>query len=136
MGSKTKPKIPVIDLSKQELKPGTSIWLSTCNDIRHAFEEFGCFEAIYQKLSQELRSEVFASTEELFEVPIEIKVKNTSTKPYFEYYGQYTFIPLYESLAIDYPETRNATQSFTNLMWPVGNDRFWYDLSQFLPVCV
>ncbi|KAL9460383.1 hypothetical protein AB3S75_003567 [Citrus x aurantiifolia] len=124
MGSQTKSKIPVIDLSKQDLKSGTSTWISTCKDIRHAFEEFGCFEAIYQKFSQELRSEVLASTEELFDVPIEIKVKNTSTKPYFEYYGQYTIIPLYESLAIDYPDTRNATQSFTNLMWPAGNDCF------------
>lgn len=128
MGSQTQPKIPVIDLSKEDLKPGTSTWLSTCKDIRHAFEEFGCFEAIYHKVSQELRKEVLASTEELFDVPLELKVKNTSTKPYFEYYGQYTIIPLYESLAIDNPETLNATQTFTNLMWPAGNNRFWYQL--------
>ncbi|KAI9160490.1 hypothetical protein LWI28_008597 [Acer negundo] len=124
MRSQSLSTIPVIDLSNEGLKPGTNTWMSTCQDIRLAMEEFGCFEGIYSKVSVELHNQVFGTTEELFDLPTEIKMKNTSTKPYFDYFGQYSFLPLYESLGIDNPTTLESTQSFTNLMWSFGNDRF------------
>ena len=126
MRSQSLSTIPVIDLSNEGLKPGTNTWVSTCQEIRLAMEEFGCFEAIYSKVSLELHNQVFGTTEELFDLPTEIKMKNTSTKPYFDYFGQYSYLPLYESLGIDNPTTLESTQSFTNLMWSFGNDRFWY----------
>lgn len=128
MGSQSPSTIPVIDLSNEDLKPGTKTWVSTCKEIRHALEEFGCFQAIYRKVSLDLHNQTFATAAELFELPTETKKKNTSTKPYFDYFGQYSVIPLYESLGIDNPTTLESTQSFTNLMWPSGNDRFWYVL--------
>ncbi|KAK0596259.1 hypothetical protein LWI29_014170 [Acer saccharum] len=124
MRSQSLSTIPVIDLSNEGLKPGTNTWVSTCQEIRLAMEEFGCFEAIYSKVSLELHNQVFGTTEELFDLPTEIKMKNTSTKPYFDYFGQYSYLPLYESLGIDNPTTLESTQSFTNLMWSFGNDRF------------
>ncbi|KAH7565136.1 hypothetical protein ACOSP7_020717 [Xanthoceras sorbifolium] len=124
MGSQSQSRIPVIDLSNEELKPGTKTWVSTCKEIRHALEEFGCFEAIYSKVSMELHNQVFETTKELFDLPTETKMKNKSSKPYFHYLGQYSNLPLYESLGIDNPTTLDSTQSFTNLMWSSGNDRF------------
>ena len=127
MGSQSKPKILVVDLSNEDLKPGTRTWISTCNEIRQDMEETGCFEVICNKLPLELHNEIFRAADELFDLPIETKKQNTSNKPYHEYFGQYTGIPLYESLAIDDPTNRLATQSFSNLMWPKGSHQFWYE---------
>lgn len=127
MGSQTQPKILVIDFLNENLKPGTSTWISTCNEIRRAMEDHGCFEAIYSKLPLELHHEIFKAADEVFDLPIETKMQNTSNKPYHEYFGQYTNIPLYESLAIDDLTNFEASQSFTNLMWPSGNVPFWYE---------
>ncbi|XP_031254364.1 probable inactive 2-oxoglutarate-dependent dioxygenase AOP2 [Pistacia vera] len=124
MGSQSQPKIPVIDMSNESLKPGISTWLSTCKEIRHAFEEIGCFEAIYREVPLELHNNVFATAAELFGLPNEIKMKNKSTKTYFDYFGQYASLPLYESLAIDNPTSLESTQSFTTLMWPAGYEGF------------
>lgn len=127
MGSQTQPKILGVDLCNENLKPGTSTWISTCNEIRQAMEDTGCFEAIYNKIPLELHNEIFKAADELFDLPIETKMQNTSDKPYHEYFGQYTGIPLYESLAIDDPTNLTASQRFTDRMWPNGNPPFWYE---------
>ncbi|XP_038693679.1 probable 2-oxoglutarate-dependent dioxygenase AOP1 [Tripterygium wilfordii] len=103
---------------------GTTTWLSTCKDIRHAFEEFGCFVAVYNKVPIELHKTLFSTVKELFDLPLEVKLKNTSDKPFYGYRGQFGFNPLFESLGIDNPTTLERTQSFTELMWPEGNVRF------------
>ncbi|KAJ0076379.1 hypothetical protein Patl1_34370 [Pistacia atlantica] len=123
MGSQSQPKIPVIDMSNESLKPG-----ARCNEIRHAFEEIGCFEAIYREVPLELHNNVFATAAELFGLPNEIKMKNKSTKTYFDYFGQYASLPLYESLAIDNPTSLESTQSFTTLMWPAGYQGFCHNV--------
>lgn len=128
MESQSQPKIPVIDMSNERLKPDTSVWQSASKEIRNAFEEFGCFEAIYRKVPLELHNYVFATAAELFDLSTEIKMKNKSSKTYFDYFGQYASLPLYESLAIDNPTSLESTQSFTNLMWPSGNQHFWSDV--------
>ncbi|XVE74755.1 hypothetical protein DITRI_Ditri12bG0043300 [Diplodiscus trichospermus] len=131
MGSESQHKLPIIDLTRENLKPGTSTWASACNEVRQALEEYGCFEAIFDKVPQLLRDTVFATAGELFDLPTEVKKRNTSNKPYFEYFGQYKGLPLYESLAIDNPITLDGTQSFTNIMWPTGNDRFCESAQSF-----
>ncbi|XP_039019424.1 probable inactive 2-oxoglutarate-dependent dioxygenase AOP2 [Hibiscus syriacus] len=125
MGLESHRKLPVINFSEKNLKPGSSAWTSTCNDVQRALEECGCFEAKFEKMSPQVYEVAFAGAEELFGLPTEVKMKNTSNKqPYFEYLGQYQSLPLYESLAIDHPTSFDATASFTNLMWPTGNDSF------------
>ncbi|KAL9463305.1 hypothetical protein AB3S75_001168 [Citrus x aurantiifolia] len=136
MGSQTQPKILVVDLCNENLKPGTSTWISTCNEIRQAMEDTGCFEAIYNKIPLELHNEIFKAADELFDLPIETKMQNTSDKPYHEYFGQYTGIPLYESLAIDDPTNLTATQSFTDRMWPNGNPPFCESVHSFAKIIV
>ncbi|XVE68737.1 hypothetical protein DITRI_Ditri09bG0093400 [Diplodiscus trichospermus] len=123
--------LPFIDLSRENLRPGTSTWISTCNKVRRALEEHGCFEAKFDKVPRQLRDSVFATARELFDLPTEVKMRNTSSKPFFEYFGQYKSLPLYESLAIDNPTTLDGAQSFTNIMWPAGNDRFCESAQSF-----
>ena len=125
MGSQIEHKIPVIDFTKKNLKPGTNEWFLACKEVRHAFEEYGCFEAVYDKIPIELHNSVFAQAEDLFNLLLETKMQKTSEKPYHSYYGQLSVVPLYESLGIDQPNTLEGSQKFSKLMWPGGNDTFW-----------
>ncbi|XP_030457708.1 deoxypodophyllotoxin synthase-like [Syzygium oleosum] len=123
MGSHTMP-IPTIDLTLENSKPHSSSRAATCNDIRRALEEHGWFVAKYDKLSLHLRDVILSDLRELFELPYETKIQNTSDKPAFGYVGKITAIPLHEGLGIDRALDLGECQKFTNLMWPSGNDRF------------
>ena len=118
--------IQVIDFSNEEsLKPGSSSWLSLCSQARSALEENGCFVAKYDKLSSRLAHNIFGQSKDLFELPTETKVKNTSDEPYRGYIGPNPLMPLYEGLAIDKATDLDEVRKFMNLMWPDGKDNFW-----------
>ncbi|PHT51893.1 hypothetical protein CQW23_06355 [Capsicum baccatum] len=88
-------KIPTIVFSKEELKPGTSQWDSTKDQVFQALQEYGCFEAIYDNvIPSETRESMFGKLKEIFEFPIEIKLKNLSDKPLQGYLGQIPHLPL------------------------------------------
>lgn len=118
------PKIPVIKLGLEDLK-GAGRGRRTCNEIRHALEEYGCFVAVYERISLELRNKVFNALEEMFNFPMETKIKNTSDTPFFGYFGQHPDLPLHESMGIGDVTTFQMIQNFSNLMWPNGNQTFW-----------
>jgi len=124
MGTENLPKLPVIQFSMETLKPGTSCWFSVRKDVLHALEEYGCFIAIYDKVSFELQNAIFSSSKELLDLPLEIKIKNTFTNHRHGYVGKLSTMPVYESLGIEDATNIEKTQSFTNLMWSAGNDRF------------
>lgn len=125
-GSETQAKVPVVDLSSEDLKPGTEAWLLACKQVKYALEEYGCFEVVYHKVPLELHNSIFAVVEDLFDLPLETKMQKISDKPCHSYIGQRSYIPLYESLAVDNPTTLEGAQDFTRIMWPAGNDPFWY----------
>ncbi|PON89432.1 Oxoglutarate/iron-dependent dioxygenase [Trema orientale] len=125
MGSKTEQiKIPIIDFTDENLKPGSDSWVLACNQIRHALEEYGCFEAVYDKVPLELYKSIFSAAEELFDLPIQTKQQKISDRPGCGYVGQIPIIPLYESMEVDNPTTFQSVEHFTNTMWPNGNDSF------------
>ncbi|PWA53653.1 2-oxoglutarate (2OG) and Fe(II)-dependent oxygenase superfamily protein [Artemisia annua] len=124
MGSLILPKLLVVDFTNDNLKPGTSVWSSTCNDIRVALENHGCFIALYDGVSSKLQDSVFRAAEELFDLPTETKIKNIVEKPYHGYVGQMPIVPLHEGLGIDYATDLEGAQSFTDIMWPDGNQSF------------
>nr|XP_043625168.1 probable 2-oxoglutarate-dependent dioxygenase AOP1 [Erigeron canadensis] len=125
MGSLTLPKLLVVDLTKDNLKqPDTSAWSSTCDAIRAALENHGCFIALYDGISSTVEESVFQAAEELFNLPTETKIKNIVEKPYHGYVGQIPFVPLHEGLGIDYATELEGVQSFTDIMWPDGNPSF------------
>lgn len=127
MGSLSVPKLPIVNLSKENLKPGESSWLRTSRKVREALEEFGCFVASYDEVSLELHNAIFSVAEDLFDLPIEIKQKNISDKPYYGYLGNNPLVPaIYEGMGINYANTVEGTQNFTNIIWPEGNEKFWY----------
>ncbi|KAK4481903.1 hypothetical protein RD792_012815 [Penstemon davidsonii] len=124
MGSLTLPKLAVIDFTDENMKPGSEFWLSACKEMRQAFENHGCFVALYDKISPQLHKSIFQAADDLFDLPTEIKVQNINEKPYHGYVGQIPIVPLHEGLGIDYATTLEGAQTFTNLMWPNGNDSF------------
>ncbi|XP_012856134.1 PREDICTED: probable 2-oxoglutarate-dependent dioxygenase AOP1.2 [Erythranthe guttata] len=124
MGSLTIPELLVVDFTKEEMKPGSISWSTSCKEIRRALENHGCFVALYDKISTHLHKSIFKAADELFDLPTEVKIQNKNDKPYHGYVGQMPIVPLHEGLGIDYSTTLEGAQGFTNLMWPNGNDSF------------
>ncbi|KAF8074216.1 hypothetical protein N665_1119s0002 [Sinapis alba] len=122
---KSSSKVPVLDLtSRQDLKPNTSTWRSISREACEALEEYGCFVALYDGVTQQIDESIFAAAKELFDLPTETKMKNVNEKPYHGYVGQMPVIPLHEGLGIDYVTNKGEAQRFTHLMWPQGNHQF------------
>ncbi|CAN1278257.1 Probable 2-oxoglutarate-dependent dioxygenase AOP1.2 [Linum perenne] len=105
--------IPVIDLSN--VKHGSDSWISVRTSVKLAMEEYGCFKAIHTAATD---IPIFEAVKPLFDLPDEIKSKNTNPKPFF---GGSVRSPLtkptFESLAIDnHPTIPEATRNFTSLI--------------------
>lgn len=126
MGSETTPKLPLINFNNLNLETKSPNWELVKSQVYKALVEYGCFEAIFDQVSWELRKAIFDSLEELFELPLQTKLLNVSKKPYHGYVGQYPMIPLYESMGIDDANVYENVKSMTNILWPDGNQSFRY----------
>ncbi|KDP40825.1 hypothetical protein JCGZ_24824 [Jatropha curcas] len=124
MGSETIQSFPVIDFSSTELKPGTPLWETVKSQVRKAAEEYGCFEAVFKNIPQELRKAMNGALEEIFALPSEIKKLNVSELPFHGYIGPSFPGSIYESLGFYYPDNYDKVQNFTNVFWPEGNINF------------
>ncbi|KAJ0007108.1 hypothetical protein Pint_29971 [Pistacia integerrima] len=131
MDSETPFRLPVIDFSKPNLKPGSPEWDSVKSQVRKALEEFGCFEALFDKVPVELRKSIFGALEALFDLPIQTKLRNLSIKPFHGYVGQYPQVPLHESMGIDDANIIEKVESMTNILWPKGNESFSKTIHSF-----
>lgn len=118
--------LPVIDFTNEDLKPGTTSWLSTSQSVRLALEEYGCFVAVFHKFaSDQLRNGLFSSMKELFDLPDETKFRNKyEGLPLKGYVGQNPKIPLHESFGIDQGTSPEGIKTFADRLWTHGNDRF------------
>ncbi|XP_042055731.1 probable 2-oxoglutarate-dependent dioxygenase AOP1.2 [Salvia splendens] len=128
MGSETVHKLAVIEFTDKNTNPETESWPETCKKVVDALEKYGCFVAIYDKLTQEIHKQVFESLQNLFTLPTQTKVQNKSSKPLYGYVGQIPFLPLFESMGIDDAHTNRGIQDFSNVMWPNGNPTFCENL--------
>ncbi|XVF74656.1 hypothetical protein PTKIN_Ptkin13bG0128700 [Pterospermum kingtungense] len=129
MSPETQVKLPVIDFSKHDLKPGTPEWDSIKIQIRQALEEYGCFEALFDKVV-EVQEALFGAMQELFDLPLQTKKRYVSEKPFRGYYGPTQ--TLYESMIIDDGNfAENIEQRLTNTLWPQGNTSFSKTLLSF-----
>ncbi|PHU05513.1 hypothetical protein BC332_26335 [Capsicum chinense] len=117
-------KVPTIDLRNPELKPSTKQWDFTKSQVTQALQEYGCFEAIYDKLPDDTREAMLGTLKEIFEFPLETKMKNVSKKPFNGYLGQVPTLPFYESVCIDDLLQPGSVETFANIFWPDGNPDF------------
>lgn len=126
MGSlENNPTLPIIDFSDQNLQPGSPSWFSTTQNVIRALEDYGCFIAIYNRFQPEMHEAIFRVSEQLFDLPTDVKILNTSDTPSHGYVGQEPIIPLYEGLGIENATTVEGVDKFTSLLWPSGNIDFW-----------
>ncbi|KAJ9692484.1 hypothetical protein PVL29_011512 [Vitis rotundifolia] len=125
MGLETLPKIPIVDFSTENLKPGTDSWFPACNNVRHALEEYGCFMAVYDQVPLGVHNTIFGAMRELFDLPMETKKQNISEKPYQGYTSECPAAPLHQGMGIDNVTTNlEEIQRFAKIMWPAGNEHF------------
>ncbi|CAN6696167.1 unnamed protein product [Malus baccata var. baccata] len=137
MGSESQPLVvPVVDLSNENLKPGTDAWLLACRQVQHALEEYSCFEAIYKKDTLETRNSIFSAMKDLCDLPFETKTQETSDKPLHSYFPPSPIFPHDFSTGIESPEIVEGAQKFTSIMWPAGNERFRESVHSFSKVVV
>ncbi|KAL0680158.1 hypothetical protein Bca4012_008139 [Brassica carinata] len=117
-------QLPVIDFTSPNLKPGTVEWDSVRGDVRRALEEYGCFEALYDKVPVQLREAVFNVSEEAFQLPLETKQRVVSKRKYRGYVCQIPTLPLFEVMGVDFAENEDKVNEFTHKLWPQGNASF------------
>ncbi|RDX97687.1 putative 2-oxoglutarate-dependent dioxygenase AOP1.2, partial [Mucuna pruriens] len=115
MGSETSLKLPVIDFTNLELEANDPNWEVVKSQVHKALVEYGCFEAIFDKVPLDLRKAIFAALEDLFDLPLQTKILNVSKKPYHGYVGQYPMVPLFESMGIDDANIYDKVQGMTNI---------------------
>ncbi|MBA0599321.1 probable 2-oxoglutarate-dependent dioxygenase AOP1.2 [Gossypium raimondii] len=131
MGFQTPLKLPVIDFSKPDLKPGSNEWDLVKGQVQQALQEYGCFEALFDKIPLQLREAIFGSLQELFDLPLQAKIRNVSNKPYHGYVGQYPQVPLYESMGVDDANITEKVEALTTTLWPQGNSSFSNTIQSF-----
>ncbi|KFK30904.1 hypothetical protein AALP_AA6G041200 [Arabis alpina] len=107
-------QLPVIHFSDKTLKPGSSEWDQVKSDVRKALEDYGCFEASFDKLSMELKKSVFEAMEELFDLPMQAKQRNVSSKRLHGYLN----MSLHEGLGVDDANVLEKVDEFTQQLWP------------------
>lgn len=120
-------KVPVIYFGKENMEPGTLSWSKKCNEVRHCFEEYGCFVLVYDLIPKKLRDDLFNELEQLFDLPTETKAKHTSEMSLFGYTGKLPHLKDFEGIRLNETANLENVLSFSKLMWPHGNDNFWYD---------
>ncbi|XP_062086868.1 probable 2-oxoglutarate-dependent dioxygenase AOP1 [Humulus lupulus] len=123
MATESALRFPTIDFSVQ-LKPGTPEWNTVRTQVRQALAEFGFFEAKFDKIPIDIRKALFDALQELFDLPLQTKLRNISKKPFHGYVGQYPAVPLYESMGIDDANIRENVENLTTILWPNGNPNF------------
>ncbi|XP_061365085.1 probable 2-oxoglutarate-dependent dioxygenase AOP1 [Gastrolobium bilobum] len=131
MGSETTLKLPFIDFNNLKLEVNSPEWEAVKSQVHNALVEYGCFEAIFDKVPADLLKALFATIEELFDLPLQTKMLNMSKKPYHGYVGQYPMVPLYESMGIDDANVSEEVESMTNILWPKGNPSFSKTIQSF-----
>ncbi|KAI9107491.1 hypothetical protein K1719_021528 [Acacia pycnantha] len=131
MGSETILKLPFIDFSSLDLESKNPKWAEVKSQVHRALEECGCFEALFDKVPLEIRKSLFVVLKELFDVPLQTKLRNVSEKPFHGYLGQYPQVPLYESIAIDDANVIEKVESLENTLWPEGYPSFSKTIQAF-----
>ncbi|VVA97742.1 unnamed protein product [Arabis nemorensis] len=126
--------LPVIDFSSRDLKPKTPEWDSVRTRVRKALEEYGCFEALFDGASTELRKAIFKAAEELYDLPLETKLStkvSTKSGQIYKGYGTIPTMPLYEVMGFYGVDNPEVVDDLTYKLWPQGNITFSKNVQSF-----
>lgn len=105
--------------------PRTTAWQSQSNyKSRKPSKNMAALKAVFFKVSS-VRKALFGALEELFDLPLETKVKISSKKPFHGYVQKIPKMLPFESLGIDDANVLEKVKGFTDVLWPEGNPKFW-----------
>ncbi|KAF3656295.1 putative 2-oxoglutarate-dependent dioxygenase AOP1.2-like [Capsicum annuum] len=123
----TKVEIPTIDFcNHQDLKPNTQLWESTKIKVFEALKEFGCFVAIYDKVSNDIKEAMFDTLKEVCDLPLS-KLKEYREKPYHIHDKQIPSLPIHNSVRSADLLLPNSAETFANTFWPDGKEpNIWF----------
>ncbi|CAN1317391.1 Probable 2-oxoglutarate-dependent dioxygenase AOP1.2 [Linum perenne] len=110
--------LPFIDLSNAELNPGTVEWEALKSKVFLSLTNFGCFRARFPEIQLKAAKAVISELKALFDLPLDIKLRNTSDIPFGGFIGQSTFAPLYQSFGIDDPFSMPKLQTLAHALQP------------------
>ncbi|WVZ19405.1 hypothetical protein V8G54_006727 [Vigna mungo] len=119
--------IPCFDFCKggMRLEEGSEEWKEMSKKVREACENHGCFILRCDEIiPKSVCEEMFHHMKALFDLPEETKQQYITPRPYRNYNGKNSVIPLCESFGIDDIPFSDKAEAFTNLMWPQGNPPF------------
>jgi len=128
MGSETELKLPIIDFSIADLESNVAEWESVKTQVHKALLEYGCFEAVFDKVPLHFRKAIFLEMDELFSLPLETKKRAVSSTPF----RGYVPLQLSESMAIDDVDVYEKVESFIKILCPQGRSSFRYALETSL----
>ncbi|XP_010460573.1 PREDICTED: probable 2-oxoglutarate-dependent dioxygenase AOP1.2 isoform X2 [Camelina sativa] len=113
--------LPIIDFSSPDLKPETPEWDLVRSQVRKALEEYGCFEALFDGASMELRkAKLLEASKEVFDLPLETK-QSTKTNIHYEGYLTIPIVPSQEGMGFYGVDNPNVVNDLTHKLWPQGN---------------
>ncbi|XP_027353409.1 probable 2-oxoglutarate-dependent dioxygenase AOP1 [Abrus precatorius] len=129
MGSENKVELPVINFSIQDLELNEAKWESVKYQVHKALVEYGCFEAMFDKVPLDLLKAIFVEQEELFNLPLQTKQRLVhGNRPYHGYLGPHQ---LYESLGIEDADVYENVESSLKILWPEGKPNFSNNIQSF-----
>ncbi|KAF7843303.1 putative 2-oxoglutarate-dependent dioxygenase AOP1 [Senna tora] len=131
MGSESSPKLPVIDFNKRKNPNNDNEWEGVKSQVHKALQDYGCFEALFDRVPLELLKSLFVVLKELFDLPLQTKQLNVSNTPFHGYVGQYPQVPLYESLGINDACISHKVETLEKTLWPQGNPSFSKSIQSF-----
>ncbi|XP_027165990.1 probable 2-oxoglutarate-dependent dioxygenase AOP1 [Coffea eugenioides] len=122
---------PLIDFSSENLKPGTSIWISTSKQVKCSLENHGIFLVTHDKISSEVKNCFYQAVKEFYGLPTEKKCQFTSDKPYSGYLGKAADeFPSFETTCIEDPASEEAFDGFINLFCSSGRKDYVSEIMQ------
>ncbi|XP_029130411.1 probable 2-oxoglutarate-dependent dioxygenase AOP1.2 isoform X2 [Cajanus cajan] len=129
MGSETEASLPVIDFSIEDLESNVAEWELVKSQVHKALVEYGCFEAVFDKVPLDLRKAIFLEVEEMFDLPLQTKQRVVSSRPYHGYVGP---VQIYESMGIEDADVHDKVESLIKILWPQGKPSFSKNLQFFI----
>ncbi|KAL2320699.1 hypothetical protein Fmac_029668 [Flemingia macrophylla] len=131
IGSETQVKLPVIEFSIEELEANVAEWELVKSQVHKALVDYGCFEAVFDKVPLDLRKATFLEVEEMFDLPLLTKQRVVSSRPYHGYGGYGGHGQIFESMGIEDVDVHHKVETLIKVLWPQGKPSFSKNL-QFL----
>ncbi|KAK8926426.1 hypothetical protein KSP39_PZI018284 [Platanthera zijinensis] len=118
------PQVEFSEFGSDQLGVVDEAWTIARAKVAWALENYGGFEAVYDRVAPRLRDELFQQAmPQFFAAPEVGKLYNPSKIPYHGFMFQKEGFP-FLSLQLSEPNSLAAIQDYAKVIWPEGNNFF------------